>query len=488
MPLTAEETLQLARRVLPALDPDELKFLDNEGFFEVEGSRIVRYSLEIQPDSLWSRLHTELRSRIFEFAIAEDDKTQNSKTPSCIALVCREWYADAMRTPRLWATVVIRGHSWLELATRIPPASRQLGRARSAPVWYYIILPPGHGRHAFATAQRIIMLVCQHFDHLECLTIKVYGGVSSLQLVSCLQLPAPMLTDLRIFRPQWPVEPDTSDVLPAGDFLGRAAPQLHSFFFPSLTLDWPAASFQHITTLSLTDRSATSSLQTVLALFRLPIPCLTNLEIFDFILSPSDDPLHTFLNSSIKELTLRPIYLGDALVVLDRLDLPALESLVLFGTGASPSPHRMGVTSSQFIAIISLIFRDRAEDSADLRALLRRLSRLRSIAIRDLKQLQIFSKLDLDDDDDEAEKEVLLPILAQLICCIRGECAVFDMFAVRFDLMWFLTRRAGRRCEKLKKLVIPHFGPHHEKTLKSLLKVEPDLKIEVRWVFNIIYR
>lgn len=198
--------------------------------------------------------------------------------------------------------------------------------------------------------------------------------------------------------------------------------------------------------------------------------------------------LHTITNSSITELTLRPEYFGDGLVVLDRLNLPSVESLVLYGTGTSPAQHSMGVTISQLDSILSLIFRENAEDSPELRAFLRRLSRLRSIAIRDLKQLQIFSQPDLDDDDDDEDnrRQILFPILAQLVCCITGRFAIMDMFAVRFDLMWFLTRRAGRRCTKLKKVVIPHFGQQHEKIVQSLQKVEPDLIVEVRWFSNII--
>lgn len=479
------ETLRVVS--LPSLGADAFNIVDRDAQISLEGARIVRYYKEstLQSICIWTRLPIELRSLIFEFCIASNDPSKHSETPSIILRVCKWWHADALSTPRLWATVALRASNWRVLRCRTQYASRWLNRSHMAPAWVYAFFPPDDIPAAVEAYRGAVILMCQHLHHSERLSIVVRGGTTIPTLLPYFQRPAPILTDFYIDHPYWFTGFNSQAAQEAAASLfTHQAPRLNAVALPSLTLKWPVAHFNSLTTLVITDRSeAAVPLGQILSLFQLPIPRLTTLEIIDFVLSTSDDATQTIFHASLEELILRTEYFGDTLVIMDRLDLPALRTLILFGDQPSLVPHWLNTTTTQFQSITSLVIHDVVADCFGLYEFLQRLRGLHTLDLHELDLLSVIARSPNrtgHHSNMDEEAAMLLPNLAQLVCRLDSELGVYDVFRIRLDLLTFFVHRARYKCKALQKLILPSLGWRDQEIKRTLLAVEPNLKIMVR--------
>lgn len=236
------DALTNLREAIPFLDSNELAQVDPEVQDILEKVRAARiYRAKMPNSGGWGRLPLEMRSRVFEFSVADDSPMIHSTTPGTLSLVCNEWCREASYTHRLWRKLILRARSWSDFYAMLPHFRLWLSRTGVVPIYIDITFPSGNSAMAIETAYMAINEVMHHLFHCVYLVIRIFGRITVRQVLYHLQHLAPILTTFRIFRQQWGEDNDAGLAQPfaANLFAGRPT-RLTDVTVPSLSLQWPA--------------------------------------------------------------------------------------------------------------------------------------------------------------------------------------------------------------------------------------------------------
>lgn len=263
----------------------------------------------------WRKLPSEIISAIL-LSVLENSSEDNDEypAPTTISLVCREWREIALGTPRLWASVRIRGEHGLAIA------SLWLERAKYAPVTIqcsFMLLPS-------EVVLNALDLVVRHLHHTVELDIEPFDDEEYDLVISSLSKPAPILQVLRIRSvteddDYWVVNDATARSL----FAGESPLNLRSLSIVSPCSQWPQGLFPHLTELDLTALGDTDTTRTLRLLESAPHVATLKLQVFGQEWR-SNDMVITL--PALRYLTING-WINQIYYALNHFDLPGLYSL-----------------------------------------------------------------------------------------------------------------------------------------------------------------
>lgn len=322
------------RNELLYLDSSELKRLEDvcsSVLLAIRGARRVRSYLDLGGG--WNRLLPETRRYILELCAAGEDPRTHSNIPTTLSLVSSGWRHDVERTPVLWSNVVLHAPTWTEFCLVMRRGTLWIRRSFQVPLRLYITFPLDDFNITNQAARMAAGLARNHLFHCEVLVLSIYGGITVNEMFSFLQHPAPLLTTLSITYPNYTGDDEGNEAaaqLLVNNLLALQSPRLTRVTLPTFSLDWCIPAFNNVTILCIISHSAFStSLAKLVAVFRLQK--LVEVKLGGFLVSLDDDIAQPVLNRSVQKITLHGRNFGDSMGLLDRLDLPRLEELMIAG-------------------------------------------------------------------------------------------------------------------------------------------------------------
>lgn len=473
---------------LPLLDRDGLEELDD---MCSEVLRRIHTTQRQRPQNHWNRLTTAMHRRIFELSVAEDDPTIHSNTPAAICRVSKSWCYEAERTPLLWTNIVIRARTWIEFCLAIRRAALWIHRSGSKTIRFHITFPPENSILAEQVAHLIMGYVSTNLYRCSYIRIFIFGGISATKVFSRLQSPAPLLvtfsiTHSKLIENNEDDEDNTDDESDGDDaqsvvdgLFGLQPFQLTHVSLPTFNLNWVVPAFGNITVLNIINPPEIStSLARLAAVFRLQK--LIEVELSGFVVFLSDDVAQPVLNESVQKLTLCGRNFGDSIGLLDRLDLPSLRYLMIGGFGPSIVKHTLGVTTSQFKSIYSLIITQEMYYLRGISKLVQRMSNLRNAQVRGVDLVHRLFIQGPSILETGGEHVVHCPHLTGFTYLLEPTFNMVGVVAIRACLVNFVVTRAGNNCAALEEMSLPYLNGWSDEIKQGLLQVHPGLRIKVR--------
>lgn len=507
----SRQALHTLMDVLPLLDIDGLNAIDNtwrttinalkasRGAQAAQAAQAAHDAQHVQqhandaqavaelalalPHFTWGNPPPEIGIRIFEYCIANEDEdpSEHPLLPGTLCMVCRGWDSIAVITRRLWVNIVLRGNTWSEFEVASDRGPLWLERCGNEKANLRVAFPAGTSPYATMLALKTVYAARDHSWHLGTIQFNVYGGIPLPNLCSHFQDPAPFLTAFHIRYPQSDYEGGTTagaEALAASLFQCRAPRLIHATL-PSFAPSWDPTTFQNITHLNVTDNTETAdtSLPKLLALFRLPR--LVEVELVDFSITSAADDGQSVFNGSLTKLTLNGQFCGDAIVVLHRLDLPALEYLYIDGFGASLIDHDIGPILSPFPAIQYLVIVQQFHCLRGMPELMQRMGNLRCLELRGMDMLEQLLILATGGVDEHGANITACPRLEEFTYLMEHRITKINPNNIQDLLVSLLTMRQANGCPRLRHIAIPFFNGQAHVIALALTQASPGTEIEV---------